>query len=210
MYSKAGILVSARTLFGAGLAIIAIISLATVLAVQQIALQRISGHTEYITQQQYLTQYVTMIQEVTQTVQQTVTQQITKQQTETSSIPAGGPYVLITYSAQTADSVTVPAAGVVYTPHISGYVYLVLSVKVENHGYSQVYLSLSDFYVIIGSQQYAYADYIAYTYTWLPNGDVFNGLSVTGNLVYEVPPSYGTFVLFWNHPSDVNVQYIQQ
>jgi hypothetical protein len=148
------------------------------------------------------------------TVSQTITiTQIGVEQPQTVSTQAAsqsqptGPYVFITYSPQTANSLYVTATGLTYTPHIPGDVYLILNVKVENNGYSVVYLSLADFYVIISGEQYSYADYIAYTYTWLPSGGVFNGLSVTGNLVYEVPPNYGTFVLFWNHPPDVSVIY---
>jgi hypothetical protein len=202
-------LASIRFLVGAGLVIIAIFSLAGIVVLQQLAIQRISGHTLYVTQQLVVTNIVTQYQAFTlsQTITKTITQQLgTTMATATSQ--ASGSYVLIAYSAQTATSVQAPAT--VYTPHISGYVYLILTVKVENHGYSQVNLSHSDFYVVISGQQYSYAGYIAYTYSWLPTGNVFNGLSVTGNLVYEVPPGYGTFVLFWNHPSNVNVQYVQQ
>lgn len=184
-------------LLGTGLAIVVIVALVSAVIVQQMTIQRISGQTRYVTQQQVITNYATQYQPIT--VIHTVTETVTQH-----------PYVLITYSSQTANSLYVTATGFTYTPYISGDVFLILTVKVENNGYSQVYLSLSNFYVTINARNYSYADYIVYSYTWLPNGYVLNGSSVTGNLVYEVPPNYGTFVLLWRHSPDVNVQYVQQ
>jgi hypothetical protein len=82
---------------------------------------------------------------------------------------------------------------------------------VENHGYDSVRVWDSDFYVIISGQQFAYASYLPSSLNWLPSGDVFNGFAVTGNVFFEVPANYGTFTLYWNHPSYVtNVQYVHQ
>ena len=145
--------------------------------------------------------YITIAQV---TVTQLVT--VTKTGSQTSSV-AGRPYVLITYSAQTSESIT-HSSGVVLTPQKSGYVYLTLTMKVENHGYDRVRLSHYDFYVITSGQQISYADYLPYDLNWLPTGDVFNGLSVTGCVYYEVPANHGTFDLLWNHPSNVIVQYV--
>jgi len=192
--------------------LITIVALASAVVLQQIALQNMPRQTMYMTETVtrstgYVTlQLITQCQQfTTQTITTTITEQLG---TTTSQLRTSAAYVLVTYSAETAGSVNVN--GNAYTPHISGNVYLILTLKVENHGYGQVYLSRNDFHVTISGQQYSYADYIPYTYGWLPNGYVFNGLSMMGNLVYEVPPSYGTFLLFWNHPNDVSVTYVHQ
>ena len=201
-----------RNLIITGIALITIVALASAVALQQIALQNMSRQSTYMTETVtrstgYVTlQLITQCQQfTTQTITTTITQQLG---TTTSQLQTTAAYILITYSAETADSVNVN--GYAYTHHTAGDVYLILTLKVENHGYGQVYLSLNDFHVTISGHLYSYADYIPYAYSWLPNGYVFNGLSVMGNLVYEVPPSYGTFLLSWNHPNDVSVTYVHQ
>jgi len=198
-------LVSTRILFGAAAIILVIIGLVSVVLVQQMTIQRISGQTRYVTQ--YVTEAISVTNFATQYQPVTITLTQSLHTSITSQSQPIGPYVLITYSSHTANSLYVSATGLTYVPHVAGDVYLILTVNIQNNGYSVVYLSLSDLYVTIQDHQYSYADYITSNYNWLPSGGVFNGLSVTGNLVYEVPPNYGTFALFWNHPPDINVIY---
>ncbi len=191
-------MVTSRTLLAGGLAVIAIIALASVVVLQQVAISQLRSQTMYVTIPMIYSVTGTML--VTQTVTQTVTPQIGS---TTTPIMSGTPYVLITYSAQTMNSIG-------FSTPVTGNTFLAVYVKAENHGYDRVYVYRADFYVIVGSQQFQYSSSTFSLSNYLPSTDVFNGLSVAGYVVYEVPANYGTFTLFWDHPSNVNVQYVHQ
>ncbi len=191
-------MVTSRTLLAGGLAVIAIIALASVVLLQQVAISQLRSQTMYVT--------IPMIYSFTKTIPatQTVTQTVTPQIGSTTTSLPTGPYVLIAYSGQTLSS------GYSCTP-ASGNAFLAVMITVQNHGYDSVFVSPIDFYVVIGNQQYAYSPE---TYSCIGSNlssiSVLNGLSVTGWLLYEVPANYGTFNLLWDHPSSVNVQYVHQ
>jgi hypothetical protein len=177
-------LVSTRTLFAAGLAIIAVICLSAVVVVQQIALQSMLRQTIYMTE--------------------TVTQQATAQQ---SSVAVGTPYVLITYYGVTYSGGTSSTC----TPS-SGNTFLEVKMTIENHGYeSGVYLD-GDWYVVINSQQYSDYNWACIEGLLNPQITLLNGLSVTGWLLFQVPANHGSFSLVWTHgmQNDVNVHYVHQ
>lgn len=73
---------------------------------------------------------------------------------------------------------------------------------------SCVYVNPNDFYAIVGNHEYV-VSYSSCVGNTLSPISVFNGLSVTGWLVYEMPSSldYGAFHMFWDHPANVTVQY---
>jgi hypothetical protein len=199
-------LVSARTLFAAGLALIAIVSLATVVIVQLMALQSISGHTEtqfsIVTHEQLF--YVT--QTLPQWATQTVTEQATtvQRQTQTSNIPAGTPYVLIRYYGWRDSSLFGCNPS-------SGNEFLAVNITIQNHGYDSVYVNPFDFYAVIGNNQYRVSFFSSCVGNELSSApsSVLNGLSVTGWVVYEVPSNfdYEAFHLLCDHPNNVSVQY---
>jgi hypothetical protein len=202
-------LLSTRTLFGAGLAIIAIVSLATVVLVQQMALQRISGHTEtqfsIITHEQVFYYTQTLAQWVTQTVTQQAAGTTTTQVESTTSMPAGTPYVLVKYYGWTNSSGT----SIGYCNPSPGHALLAANITIENDGYDGVYINPFDFYAVIGTSQYKDSFYSTCVGDMLDSVSLLNGLSVTGWIVYEVPSNfnYGAFHLIWDHPIDINVQY---
>lgn len=103
-----GLLVSTRTLFGVGLAVIVIVALASLVVVQQMIIQKMSGQTQYVTQ------YITQPQAWTQTTSQ-----------------ASGPYILVTYYGQSNSTEygCVPS---------SGDTFLAVHVTIENLGYSSI------------------------------------------------------------------------
>lgn len=181
-------MVSGRTLLAAGIAIIAIVSLASIVVIQQMALQNISRQSAYV----HSTYIIP---------------------------PVGRP------SSTTSNYVLIRYYGLRLL--CSGETFLSVSITVENHGYDHVNVSVNDFYVVIGNQQFQYSPKTYSCITTGPNGAlepmrVFNGLSVQGWLLYEVPTPTQTatststgpipvtgFSLFWDHPSDVNVEYSQ-
>ena len=170
--------------------------------------------TVYLTQYGYVTQpsyvYVTESRyvSVTQTIGQGVTIYVT--QTVTRTVPiatttpiTGGPYVVIRYSARTADSI----GGLKPAP---GNIFLVVTMTIENHGYERVYVFTSDFYVIVGNRQFKYSSATYSLDDYLPSTELFNGLTLTGSIAYEVPINYGTYSLLWGvSPGRYNIQYIQ-
>jgi hypothetical protein len=96
------------------LAIIAIASLSSVVIVQQITIQRISGHTAYVTQRQFITLMMTI----------TTTQQPPTVQTNA--------YVWVGYGGKVMTFGTfVPSKGDVF----SAVVFVI-----GNHGYDRVYV----------------------------------------------------------------------
>ncbi len=177
-------MVSTRTLFVAGLATIAIVTLASVVVVQQMVLQNISKQTQ-----------TTFLRSST-------------------AIPTSTAYVLIAYYGLSC--------------LCSGETFLCVSITIANHGYDHVNVSLSDFFVVIGNQQFQYSPKTYSCVSSGPNGileptRVLNGLSVQGWLFYEVilptqtarststgPIPLTGFSLIWDHPSSVNVVYVQQ
>lgn len=182
-------MVTTRNLIITGIALITVIALSSAVVLQQIALQRMSRQTTYITG--------------------TVTQQPTGQQ---ASIAVGTPYVLVTYSGVASNALNALPSGYDCTAS-SGNTFLTVKISVENYGYDHVYIDQPEFYVVINSQEYPpRGSVFSCIGGLLPEVDLLNGLSDTGWLLYEVPANYGTFSLVWTHStqSDVNVQYVHQ
>ena len=186
-------MVSGRSLLGAGLIIIAIAALTTVVIVQQMALQNVLGQSTAAT-----TVYV--IQPVGITFRT-----FTSSSLSSTFTPSGAPesatttaYVSVGYGVHVYSSLEgrIPS---------KGSVFLGLTVLVENHGYDRVSVNPVDFYVILVDTQYSPLP--LHLSDALPSTDVLNGKSVSGSLIYAVPSNYGNFTLLWVQPSDLNIQY---
>jgi hypothetical protein len=177
-------LVSGKTLLAAGLAIIVIVSLAAVTVVQQMQLQRISGHTDYVTQQRFITQYVTI--------------------TPPRSTTTTGPFVYLAYAGYTNYTNQLEK----YRQPAAGSTFLMVGIIFQNHGYARVHISPSEFYLVVASVQHAYDAFLTSMYTnAIAPTDVLDGLVVVGWLVYEIPANYTSFSLIWTNPNGLVVQY---
>jgi hypothetical protein len=144
-----------------------------------------------------------------------VTESGTQQMTVSTTQPTKSAYALIKYRGQA----WAPSG----CPPLQGTSYLGVETTVENHGYDRLFIQPSDLYVVFRSpsssvgQQFQYSStafscYAGKAYE-LQATYVLNGLSVEGVVFYEVPDKWaygdnGPFKLLWNHPSDVNVQYV--
>ena len=150
-----------------------------------------------------LVSYVSVTQGLPQTVTVYVTRTVTQQASITTTTPTvTGPYVLIKYSARTANSISFWTAA-------SGNTFLIVTVMIENHGYEKVYVSSSLFYVIVGNQQFTSATATYALSGYLPSTDVFDGLTLTGSIAYEVPADYRTFSLLYKPLyGQYNIQYV--
>lgn len=97
---------------------------------------------------------------------------------------AGGPKVVIRYSATTADHISdfKPA---------QGYIYLILSLDIENNGYSEFSLNPSRFYVWVNRIAY---DVALVTFPdELKGFGLPDGYRTKGKLVFEVPETVSTW-----------------
>jgi hypothetical protein len=186
-------LVSATTLFGAGLAVIAIVALAAVVVVQQIALENVSK-------------------------QSSTSAHITPQ---ISTIQPPAPYLLIRYFgwvyAQLGDCT--PSHGNVYLDlHIEvenhGYNRVPIASTTFGNPCPYYYPCYYPYYfhLTVGNQQFnGFPMPCGLSSETLPMTDVLNGLSVRGSLTFEVPANFGTYSLIYQPPTgNYSVQYVNE
>jgi hypothetical protein len=174
-------LVSARTLLAAGLAVIAVISLVTVVVVQQIALQR-SLQAE------------------------SAASVVTEPAVSTSM----GPSISITYYGYTFTEFSncKPDAGSIFLDlwiSIDNQGYDNVPTASTNFGNTYPYY----FYLDVGNQQYnGFPLSCQLSNERLPMTNVVNGLTVSGYLAFEIPANFGPYTLIYQPPSgNYNVQY---
>jgi hypothetical protein len=185
-------LVSGRTLLGAGLAVIAIVALTTLVIVQQTALQNVLGQSPATTVYIIPPVGITFSTFTSSSLSSTSTSSSAPENTTTT------PYVSVGYGVHVYSSLEgrMPSQGAVF---------LALTLVVENHGYDRVSVNPLDFYVILVNTQYPPSPLPLSD--GLTSTDVLNGKSVSGSLIYAVPSNYSNFTLLWLPPSDLNVQY---
>jgi hypothetical protein len=76
-----------------------------------------------------------------------------------------------------------------YKPR-EGYVWLLVGMSIENHGYDSIPLSWNNFYVTLDNWQFN-AHGVTYEINgYLSTPSLLDGLKTTGYLVYEVPGNY--------------------
>jgi hypothetical protein len=192
-------LVSTRTLFAAGLAIIAIVTLASVVVVQQIALQNFS--------KQSLTS-TTPIPPVGESLTQ-ITATTTASGYPPSCLNFGFPCVIIPYH------------GWIYSSFGScnpkpGYVFLILMVSFWNNGYDTAPTGPHSglnygyyFHLAVDDGQYD-PIYLSCMNSndRLPVTDVLNGLTVQGYLTFEIPANFKSYSLIYKpETGSYNVRY---
>lgn len=177
-------LVSARSLLAAGLAIIAIISLATIVVVQQIALQRgFEGASAAL------------------------------MENESHVSTSMGPTISITYYGYTFTEFSdcKPDAGSIFLDlwiSIDNQGYDNVPTASTNFGNSYPYY----FYLDIGNQQYnGFPLSCQSSNQRLPITNVVNGLTVSGYLAFEIPANFGSYTLIYQPPAgNYNVQYVDE
>lgn len=180
-------MISTRTLFGAGLAVIAIVSLAAVVVVQQMELQNASRQS---------TAYV-----------------IPPVGGPPSTTISATSYVLIRYFGfvYTSFGGCTPSSGHVYlilSIQVDNHGYERIPIAAQGFGNPYPYY----FYLAVGNQQInGYPLGCMQSSATLPMTDVLNGLSVKGYLAYEVPADFGSYSLIYQPPTgNYNVQYANQ
>ncbi len=181
-------LVTARTMFAAGLAVIVIVALASVVVLQQIALQRAS-----------------------QSMLQTTTTQNLASAT-TTPIQTGIPYVLIKYYGFTYTSFGScnPKSGYIFlilNIHFENHGYD----TAPTGSHSGLNFGWYFYLDIDGFQHDSYYLSCMGSSDRLPSTDVLNGLSVWGFLAFEIPAGFRSYSLIYKpETGNYNVRYIDE
>ncbi len=125
----------------------------------------------------------------------------TNTQTTTSSYE--GQVIVITYSTSTIDEY---GMGLSSTPPKEGYVFLLVNLHIENHGYSTFSVSNFFFTIKVNGKQYTNTSMTGAN-DELVGGTLHDNESTGGNLAFEVPEDTTDFEIFYKYASSFNIQW---
>jgi hypothetical protein len=137
----------------------------------------------------------------------TVTTTVTGSQT-TSTAPQSNGNVSISYSGTTVSEI---GNGVWIDTPDEGNIFLIVTLTIQNQGYSSFPVGTSYFVVHLGGIQYHDA-FVTELDEEFPYVEVLDGGSITGKIAFEIPSSasYQDFVLVYDHDDSFNIQWNKQ
>jgi hypothetical protein len=117
-----------------------------------------------------------------------------------------GLVIVITYSATVADA---EGGKWSFSPPKPGYMFLVVSLNITNHGYESFTVSQFFFTITVDGKEYN-ASYVGGLFEKLAPGTLHDNESTNGNLAYEIPEGNTNFTISYKYASSFDIQWIKQ
>lgn len=117
-----------------------------------------------------------------------------------------GQVIVITYYSAPFESIS---GGVSSSPPSEGNMFLLVNLKIENHGYTTFKVSHYHFSIEVDGQKYV-DSFLFDLPDQLTSITLHDGDSIQGNLVFEVPEGTTDFEIFNKYASSYNIQWIKQ
>jgi hypothetical protein len=117
-----------------------------------------------------------------------------------------GQVIVINYSATVADA---EGGKWSFSPPKPGYMFLVVSFNITNHGYERFTVSQFFFTITVNGKEYD-AAYVTGLIDKLAPNDLHDNESAHGNLAYEIPEGNTDFTISYKYASSFNIQWIKE